>query len=349
MRKYDFELLRTHTWDNETIGMISKIYEHKGRQQLFLTQQPQKLETLVEIAKIQSIESSNKIEGISTTQTRIRQICMEKTTPKNRSEKEISGYRDVLNSIHENFPYIKITPSIILQFHRDLYKYSNSSFGGKLKSTQNYIVQTFSDGSERIIFTPTPPYETENALHTLCENFNKIIEEKNIEPLLAIPVFINDFLCIHPFSDGNGRMSRLLTTLILYKLGFFVGKYISLESKIERTKQDYYLALSESDEGWNENKNNPEPFVKYFLGILLAAYRDFEERIELISQKIPALEMVRQAAKKKIGKFTKNDILELCPTLSHASVENSLKRLVEENFIERHGAGRATFYVCIEN
>ena len=217
--------------DTEIIGFISKIREYKGRQELYVHQKKDKVEKLVEIAKIQSTESSNKIEGIVTTELRIKQLVADKTTPRNRDEKKIMGYRDVLNIIHENFEYIPLSSNYILQLHKYLYQYASPDFGGKFKNVQNYIVAAKPDGSTRTFFTPLSPLETPEAVQNLCETFNRAMAAGEIEPLLLIANFIKDFLCIHPFNDGNGRMSRLLTTLLLYRSGFVVCKYISLEKK----------------------------------------------------------------------------------------------------------------------
>lgn len=345
MHTFDYSELQHCTIDNEILGYIAQIHEFKGKQLLYVHQKKEELDTLVEIAKVQSTESSNKIEGIISTNVRIKQLVEQKTTPRNRDEKEITGYRDVLNLIHENFEYIPLTPNYILQLHKYLYQYANPDFGGKFKSTQNYIVQKETDGAESVLFTPLSPLETPIAVEQLCGTFNHAIDEGKIDSLLLIANFIKDFLCIHPFNDGNGRMSRLLTTLLLYRAGFVVGKYISLEKKIEKTKETYYDVLQASSEHWNEDTNDNTEFVKYLLSIILAAYRDFEERLNLIEAKLSALEMVERVAQKRLGKFTKSDMQEECPTLARATIEKALKQLCEAGKIEKHGAGKATFYV----
>lgn len=344
MRSFDYSKLNNCTLDNEILGYIAKIHEYKGKQELFVRQKKEKLEKLVEIAKVQSTESSNKIEGIVSTNVRIRQLVADKTTPRNRDEKEIMGYRDVLNIIHENFEYIPITSGYILQLHKYLYQYANPDFGGKFKNTQNYIVANFPDGKTEVLFEPLSPLETPAAVNELCENFNKTVALGEIDSLLLILTFIKDFLCIHPFNDGNGRMSRLLTTLLLYRSGYVVCKYISLEKKIEKTKDFYYDVLEQSSRNWNEGTNDNTPFIKYLLGIILSAYRDFEERLNLIEDKIPAYKMVEGAVKAKLGKFTKNDIQDLCPSLARQTIEKALKQLCDEGKIEKHGASTKTFY-----
>ena len=345
MRTFDYSLLKRKTWDSEIISLVALIHEYKGRQEVYLKQKPEEMDRLVEIAKRQSTEASNVIEGIRTTSTRIKQLCEDKTTPKNRDEEEILGYRDVLNTIHENHEYIPIKTNYILQLHHDLYKYTEKSIGGHFKATPNVITATDQAGKEYVLFTPLAPYETPAAIDSICESYNRVVENEELDTLLLIPIFIHDFLCIHPFSDGNGRMSRLLTALLLYKSGYVVGKYISIESRIAKNKDLYYKVLEDWQEGWHENKEDVTPFVKYMLKIILAAYRDFEERIELVSEKLPAKEMVRRAVYSKIGKLSKSDIAELCPSIGIKSVELALKQLVEEGVLLKKGAGRATFYV----
>lgn len=345
MRTFEYAKLKERSWDSEILGYVAQIHEFKGRQQLYLKQSPAGLDRLVEIAKVQSTEASNEIEGIRTTSTRLKQLCADKTTPRNRDEMEIMGYRNVLNTIHENYEYIPVRATYILQLHRDLFRYSAKSTAGSFKNTQNYITETDAQGNSRLLFTPLAPYETAPAIDAICESYARTINTQDIDPLILIPVFIHDFLCIHPFNDGNGRMSRLLTTLLLYRSGYLVGKYISLESKIAKNKVLYYDALAQSQDGWREGTDDPTPFIKYLLATILAAYRDFEDRMDLVSEKRPALDAVRRAAEGKIGKFTKADILELCPALSAASVESSIKKLVNSGFLVKHGSGRATFYI----
>ena len=318
MRNFNYSAIKDQKWDSDVLGYVAAIYKEAGKQELYLKQQPEKLNKLVEIAKIQSTEASNAIEGIVTTSTRLKQLALEKTTPKNRDEEEIAGYRDALKIIHENFDVIPIT--------------------------QNYIAATFPDGHTETLFTPLAPLETPEALNRICEEYNRAIGNHQVEPLVAIPVFIHDFLCIHPFNDGNGRMSRLLTTLLLYQSGFYVGKYISLETKIAQTKDLYYRALQASQVGWHEGADDATPFIKYLLGTILSAYKDFEDRFELVQAKISALEMVRRATKQKIGRFGKQDIMELCPSLSVSSIEGALRKLVEMQELRREGTGRATKY-----
>ena len=345
MRIFNYENLESNKWDSEIINLLSQIHEHRGKQELFLTRKPAVLDKLVEIAKIQSVEDSNRIEGIVTTAVRIKELVNQKTTPRNRDEEEILGYRDVLNIIHESYEYIPINSNYILQLHRHLYKYSEKGIGSRYKNTQNSIIEKDINGNVIEKFKPLSPYETPGAIEQICDELNRAFDKNEVNSLLLIPIFIHDFLCIHPFNDGNGRMSRLLTTLLLYRQGYVIGKYISLESKIEKSKDSYYVALEKSGIGWHENREEPVPFIKYILRTILAAYIDFEERVDYVDEKVPTIELVRNAVDSKLGKFTKSDMMELVPSVGKATIENMLKQLTEEGYIERHGRGRATFYV----
>lgn len=344
MRSFNYSAFKEQKWDSGILGLIAAIYKEAGKQEQYLKQRPQEMEKLIEIAKIQSTEASNAIEGIVTTSTRIKQLVEEKTTPRNRDEQEIAGYRDVLNVIHESFDAIPITQNYILQIHKMLYSHMNNPLAGRTKSVQNYISAAYPDGHTEILFTPLAPYETSESLDRICEEYNRVIGNLEVEPLIIIPIFIHDFLCIHPFNDGNGRMSRLLTTLLLYQNGFYIGKYISLEAKISKNKDLYYSAMSQSQTGWHVGKEDALPFIKYILGTILASYKDFEERTSLVQEKLSALEMVRMASKSKIGRFNKQDIRELCPTLSDSSIEGALRKLVAAGELKKEGKGKSTCY-----
>lgn len=345
MREFNYSKYKDYKWDSEILGLVSGIHEYRGRQELYLTQKPAVLDKLVEVAKVQSTESSNAIEGIFTSNTRLNQLMQSKTTPKNRDEEEIAGYRFVLDMIHESYEYIPISSNYILQLHQNLYRFTNRSIGGHFKNSDNHIVARDENGIEHVIFEPLSPLETPIAIDRICEEFNRVSATEEVDTLLLIPIFIHDFLCVHPFNDGNGRMSRLLTTLLLYRAGYVVGRYVSLEKKIADLKDLYYDSLNMSQNGWHEGEDDPTPFIKYILKTIIAAYKDFEERIEIIDIKEPAIEQVRAAVYKKIGKFTKSEIMEMCPKLGRASVENSLTALVNEDVLERRGRGRGTYYV----
>ena len=345
MRSFNYSRLYDKAWDTDILNLVAKIHEYKGRQDLFIRQKSVELDRLVEIAKIQSTEASNKIEGIVTTSTRMKQLFEAKTTPRNREEDEIMGYRDVLSTIHESNEYIPIRSTYILQLHRDLLKKAGFSYGGHFKNVQNYINETKPDGTVATRFTPITPYDTPEAVENLCNAYEQAIANEKINSLILIPTFICDFLCIHPFSDGNGRMSRLL---ILYKNGYSVGKYISIEKQIEKTKDRYYDTLEESDVGWHEEENDPTPFIRYMLQVILACYTEFEERVGLMAENgngSTAYDIVKKYTEEKIGKFTGADVVAHCPSIGRSSALAALKKLTEEGLIIRKGSGRSTFYV----
>ena len=348
MRTFNYSIIKNQKWDSETLGLIAAIYKECGKQELYLKQRPDELEKLVEIAKIHSTEASNAIEGIVTTNTRIKQLVEEKTAPRNRDEQEIAGYRDVLSIIHASYDAIPLSKNYILQLHKIMYSHMHNPMAGQTKNVQNYISATFPDGHSKILFTPLAPFETPEALDRICEEYNKVIGNMELEPLIAIPIFIHDFLCIHPFNDGNGRMSRLLTTLLLYRSGFYVGKYISLEAKIAKNKDLYYAALSRAQHGWHEGTEDVVPFIKYLLGTILASYKDFGDRFAIVQEKLPAIEIVRKASLNIIGRFTKQDIREQCPSLSLSSVEGALRKMVAAGELKREGAGKATRYIRLQ-
>lgn len=348
MRNFNYSKIKDIKWDSEILSLVASIYRYQGKQELYLKQRPNELEKLIDIAKIQSTESSNEIEGIVTTSVRLKQLLEEKTTPRNRNEQEIVGYRDVLDIIHENFDVIPISRNYILQMHKILYSHMNNPLAGKTKNVQNYISATYPDGHSEVLFTPLSPFETPGALDLICDEYNRVIGNFEVEPIIMIPIFIHDFLCIHPFNDGNGRLSRLLTTLLLYKNGFYVGRYISLESLIAKDKGSYYEALNKAGMNWYDGNEDVVLFIKYLLRIILAAYKAFDDRFSIVENKLSAVEMVRKATLQKLGRFTKQDIRELCPSLSISSIEGSLRKLVEEGELRREGVGRSTKYIRLK-
>ena len=347
MRQFDYLRLVERTWDNEILSYISKIHEYKGRQELFLRQKPVELKRLIDIAKVQSTEASNRIEGIVTTNARLRQLVENKTTPRNRAEEEILGYQSVLGLVHENYEAIPVRSNYILQMHRDLLRFTNHSYGGQFKTAPNEIDMFLDNGEKVVLFRPLEPYETPDAVNMICESYNMALSREVVDELILIPCFILDFLCIHPFNDGNGRMSRLLTLLLLYRKGYLVGQYISIEKAIAETKDSYYAALQQADQGWHEEKNDPKPFIKYMLGIILSCYRDFEKRVMIVHKagaKSTSYDIVKVYIQERIGRFSKQEVLAGCPSLGSSSVESALKKLVEEGTLVRTGAGRKTLY-----
>ena len=342
MRTFHFKSEYAKLLTPDIVSCLTQIHEFKGATADIDTTV---LTELVEIAKIQSTEASNRIEGIVTTEERLKKIVQEKTMPTTRSEKEIAGYRDVLNTIHENYDYIPPKPSIILQLHRDMYKFSGKSIGGQYKNSDNVILETLPDGSEQIRFQPVPAWETPESVDALCQDFAEAIATEEMDALVLISMFILDFLCIHPFNDGNGRMSRLLTLLLLYRSGYFVGKYISIEKLIADTKESYYEALQDSSNGWHEGTNDYAPFVTYLLGIVLAAYREFDARTKLLTAKgVSKPDRIRETIKGHLGKITKSEIMAQCPDISQITVQRTLAELLASGEIIKIGGGRYTAY-----
>jgi Fic family protein len=345
MKAFDYQETPQSLLTPDIVAMLTDIHEHKGKQELFVETHANALNTLMEIAKVQSIGASNAIEGISTTDKRLEELVRDRSAPRNRTEQEIAGYRDVLATIHESYDYIYPRSNIILQLHRQLYSFSKSSIGGAYKSTDNYIGEVDAQGNMAVRFQPVPAYLTATTMETMTTAFAKALDENEHDTLLLIPMFILDFLCIHPFNDGNGRMSRLLTLLLLYRTGYIVGKYISLENLIEKSKDTYYEALQDSSEGWHTNENDYRPFIRYCLGILKKAYGEFEERVEYLSQKgLSKPERIKAVIDRTIGKITKKEIVEACPDISKVTIERTLTALVKQGYLIKIGGGRTTAY-----
>ncbi len=348
MRKFDYIKAPEKLLTPEIVQMVASIHEHKGKQELFMEENVDELKTLLEVALIQSTGASNRIEGIYTTDKRLEELVSRKAEPRNRSEQEIAGYREVLATIHESYEYINPRPNIILQLHRDLYSYSQEASGGNYKNSDNVIAETDGQGHQKTRFIPVPAFQTTEAMDELCTRFLEAWESNKMDKLILIPMFVLDFLCIHPFNDGNGRMSRLLTLLLFYKAGYIVGKYISMEMLIEKTKETYYEALQASSTGWHENENRYESFVKYYLGITLKAYKEFENRVEHLKYRnFSKPDRIKAVIDNKLGKITKKEIMELCPDISKVTVERTLTDLVKKGYIAKVGAGPATAYVRI--
>lgn len=346
MRQYDYAAVYQSLLIPDIVGMVGQIHEYKGEQNLFIEAKADTLSQLLEIAKIQSTEASNRIEGIYTSNERLEQLVKEKTMPKTRNEQEIAGYRDVLSTIHESHDFIPLKPSIILQLHRDLYRFRGTSVGGNYKSTDNIIEETDAQGNKFVRFQPVSAWETPEAVERACQAYNSALDGREYDPLLLIPVFVLDFLCIHPFNDGNGRMSRLLTLLLLYRAGYIVGKYISIEKLIEKTKETYYDTLQESSVSWHEGANTYVPFTRYLLGVILAAYREFSSRVQtLIASDLSKPERIREIIRGTLGKITKAELMRQCPDISQVTVQRALNDMVKSGEIIKLSGGRYTSYI----
>lgn len=349
MREFNYSKLLELNIPANMYDLIAKIYEYKGKQEIYVENFSDVLEKMVEVAKIQSTKSSNAIEGISTNDGRLEELMKKKSVPRNRNEEEIYGYREVLDIIHENYENIEITKNNILTLHNRLYSYSGGSHKGKFKSIDNSIVETNVLGEKRIRFQPVSAFETESYIDKLISAYDAAINLK-MPPLLLIPVVVHDFLCIHPFFDGNGRMSRLITLLLLYKNGFFVGKYISLEMIIEDTKDSYYEELQASSENWNSGTNDELPFIKYMLSVIYKAYSECDERFRLIGEKsLTSAERVLKVFDNTLEALSKSDIVILCPDISKRTIERALKELSDGGLIKQIGSGRATKYIKVES
>lgn len=345
MHIFDYKETPKHLLTPDIVNMLSSLHEFRGKQELYIEAESDVLTALLDIAKIQSTKASNKIEGIYTSDERLEALVIEKSEPRNRSEEEIAGYREVLATVHDSYEYIPIRPNNILQLHRDLYSFSSSDTGGRYKNTDNVIAESGKDGQQRVRFIPFSAFQTPEAMENLCDEFNNAITRSEYDPLLLIPMFILDFLCIHPFNDGNGRMSRLLTLLLLYRSGYIVGKYISMEMLIEKTKDTYYEALQNSSIEWHNNQSDYTSFVRYYLGVLLKGYNEFQDRIEHLKyRKLSKADRVKAVFEKRLGIVKKSDISTLCPDISETTIERTLKELLETGFIEKVGKGRATGY-----
>ena len=346
MHFFDYKETPKQLLTPDIVNMLSSLHEFRGKQELYIEAESDVLTALLDIAKIQSTKASNKIEGIYTSDERLEALVIEKVEPRNRSEEDIAGYREVLTTIHDSYEYIPIRPNNILQLHRDLYSFSSSDTGGRFKNTDNVIAESGKDGQQRIRFIPVPAFQTPEAIENLCNEFNNAIERAEYDPLLLIPMFILDFLCIHPFNDGNGRMSRLLTLLLLYRSGYIVGKYISMEMLIEKTKETYYEVLQNSSIEWHNNQSDYASFVRYYLGVVLKGYNEFQDRIEHLKyRKLSKADRVKAVFEKKLGIIKKSDIATLCPDISETTIERTLKTLLVSDFIEKIGKGKATGYI----
>lgn len=345
MRQFSYDTLPASLLSPATFKVIAAIHEYKGKQELYLTAHADALSSLCEHAKTRSTDASNRIEGIFTSEGRLAEIMAEKTMPRNRNEQEIAGYRDVLALIHESHDSIDVTPSVILQLHSMLTRHSGHAFGGRWKDSDNVIVERAADGTERVRLRPLPAVAVPDAMSQLCDAYNRAVAADVYDPLILASLFAFDFTCIHPFVDGNGRMSRLLTLLLLYRSGYVVGKYVSIEDEINRTKATYYEALRASSAGWTEGENDCAPFVEYLLGVILAAYRDFEQRVDgIVGAKKTKAERIEAVFDRKLGTVSKRDITNECPDISVTTIERTLHDLLAQGKIEKVGAARATAY-----
>jgi Fic family protein len=333
--------LEGHVLPHSLLRTVRLLGEYRGKEELYKQQAPQVLDSLRQAAIIQSTESSNRIEGIEAPPERIKKLVERKVTPSNRSEQEIAGYRDVLATIHANAPGIPFRVGIVLQFHRDLFGFLAQP-GGRWKMTDNDIMETHADGTKLVRWKPVAAHLTAEAMERLHSGFSEAWARAEIDPLLLIPAYVLDFLCIHPFSDGNGRMARLLSLLLLYHAGFEVGRYISLEQVVEKQREGYYASLYQASQGWHESAHSLLPWWEFFLGVmLLGAYREFESRTgELTMAHGAKTELVMSAIAKLPARFRYSELARVCPGVSRPTIKRVLGILKEDGHVKCTKAGR---------
>lgn len=346
MRSLQPEYLKSLSFSDSQLTVLRTLGEYQGKQQLYFQQTPETLHALQQVAIIESSESSNRLEGITAPRKRIEKLVFQSTKPANRSEQEIAGYRDALALIHESGRYMPFAVDVVLQLHSILYRYLPQP-GGLWKAVDNQIVEKNPDGSlRRIRFDPVSAVQTPTAMNALVENYGRAIDEDGREPLVVIPIAILDFLCIHPFTDGNGRIARLLTLLLLYHFGYEVGRFISLERIFEESKETYYETLEASSQAWHEGEHDVFPWMNYFWGVLLRAYDEFEERVGTIRKGRGAkTDQVRAAVERRIGPFSISDIEADCPGVSRDMIRIVLRRLKDEGAIVLQGKGRGARWI----
>lgn len=343
MEQFEYGRILQGLMTPRVVSALCGVHEHRGRQRMYAQTQPQELLNLCEVAKIQSTGASNRIENISTTEKRLREIVVEDVQPRNRDEREIAGYRYVLDEIHQSHDDIPVTPNVILQLHRDLYRYLDVLHAGRYKDADNLIAERV-DGKLVARFRPTSAVATPSAAERICNEYKVQIDSGEFDPLLVSLVFVFDFVSIHPFNDGNGRMSRLLTLLLMYKNGYTIGKYISIEAEIELSKETYYEALSASSPGWERGESNYEPFVLYMLGVVAACCAKLDKRMDIVSTSGSNEEVVRAYFESLVSPVNKREIMDDNPGLSQRTIERILGRLQEEGLVEKTGAARSTRY-----
>ena len=345
MRSFDYKARYSRLLQPDIVSLVSQIHEQKVKHALFVEAKADSITQLLEMAKIQSTKASNKIEGIYTSDDRLKKIVCDKTVPRTHNEKEIAGYRDVLNGIHENYAYMPTKTSVILQMHQDLYKFTGNK-GGHFKTLDHIEAQTDPQGNKAMGFRSVEAGKVPEYMNAICEGFQNTCNDSLYDPLLVISMFILDFLCIHPFYAGNGRISRLLTLLLLYRSEYTVGMYSSIEKLIEQTKESYYEALRNSSLDWYEESNNDLPFVRYMLEVITAAYRDFSSKVQfIITSGMSKPERVREIVRDSFGKMTRTDIMKKCPDISRVTVERALTDMVKKQEVLKIGGGRYTAYI----
>lgn len=344
MKSFDRDFLERQAIPIEFAGTIRVLGEYRGKQELFARQTPQVLETLRQLAIIQSTESSNRMEGVIVADDRLKVLVEKRTTPKNRPEAEVVGYRDALARIHTSFQKIQPAPETILEFHREMFRRTDLP-AGQWKKRDNTIEERLPDGRWITRFVPVSAQKTPLYIKELCARFNRLCEERRIDRLLLLHAFVLDFLCVHPFTDGNGRVSRLLTVLLLHQAGYDVGRYISLERLIEGSKETYYEVLQSASQGWHEGRHRLLSWWQYSLGVLMAAYKEFEERVTVVrSPRGAKTAWVQEAIKKLPEQFSVGELARACPGVSRPMIRVILEALRRAGKLEAVGAGRGAMW-----
>lgn len=327
-----------------SVWLLNTISEYKGKQELYTKQAPQVLKTLVEMALIESTESSNRIEGVTVDRDRLKPLVIGHSKPRDRSEEEIAGYRNALDLVHKKHETLKITPDLIRELH--CLCRGEAWDAGKWKDKDNDIIRKYPDGRVKVIYKPVSAAKTPKAMEQLCLSYRYGIDQLKYPSLYAIACLVLDFLCIHPFRDGNGRVSRLLTLLSLYQHGFMVGKYIGIERIVEQSKETYYEALNKSSQNWHEVKHNVLPWFNYFLGTIVAAYKEFEERASHASPLRGAKTgLVEAAISRQLGEFRISDIERECPNVSRVMIKRVFSQMSGAKKIKCLGKGKSATWI----
>ena len=347
MKSLDRDFIGHLRFTDQHLSILRKIGEYRGQQDLFKKQSKEVLENLKQHAMIESVESSNRLEQIIAPYEHIKDLVVRSTRPQNRSEREIAGYTDAIKLIHESFQFMDITVNIIQQIHTIIYRYLDED-GGRFKMADNKIIEKDSSGKVlRERFSPIPAVQTPQAIEKMCQSYNELLKIHNTDPLVILPLFILDFLCIHPFKDGNGRVSRLITLLILNQFGYEVGQYISLERIFEDSKESYYQTLYECSKGWHQSQHNPFPWMEYFWGVMISAYKEFERKVNIVKNKGSKTAQIKLIISQQVRPFSISDIKKECPTVSRDMIRTCLRRLRDEGKIQLQGIGRNAKWINI--
>lgn len=320
-------LLESLSYTREMLKSMRQLGEAKGKQELWLRQSPAVLETLKAVAVIQSTESSNRIEGVTAPPERIKELVERKTAPANRSEQEIAGYRDVLATIHANARDMPLTAGVVRQMHRDLFQFTAGG-GGEWKPVNNEIEERLPDGTRHVRFVPVAAHLVPGAMDDLQGGLSREMAAETVDPIVVISAYVLDFLCIHPFRDGNGRMARLLSLLLLYQAGYEVGRWVSLEKIVEESRETYYESLYASSQGWHEGAHDLGPWLDYFLGLCVVAYRELEERVgTLTSSRGYRRQMITDCVRRLPDTFRVADVERVCPGVPRPTINRVLAEL----------------------